>query len=188
MSRKNKQSFFWGIRHMAIARKITLLYSGIFTFSILVISFFMTINITGIQQHIIRRELTITISNIDAYLQQGKSLNNDALRDLLDNKYVEVNVYSKKENAYYFSHFGEEPLLMQLRETNFPPSEGIFAKKDDFYDQDQQTLAQDEFKISVQKEKVENCTEYILENNNRQQIMLISTVIPTQGGQYQVEA
>lgn len=188
MSRKNKQSFFWGLRHMAIARKITLLYSGIFTFSLLVISFFMTINITGIQQHIIRRELTLTISNIDAYLQQGKSLNNEALRDLLDNKYVEVNVYSKKENAYYFSHFGEEPLQMQLRETNFPPPEGIFADKDDFYDQGQKALAKDGFKISVQKEKVENCTEYILENNSQQQIMLISTIIPTQKGEYRVEA
>ncbi len=173
---------------MAIARKITLLYSGIFTFSLFIISLFMTLNITGIQQHIIRRELTITISNIDAYLKQGKTLSNEALRDLLDNKYVEVNVYSKEDESYHYSHFGEEPLQMQLREPSLPPPDGTISNKDGLPKDGHQSLMEDGFKISAQKEKMENYTEYILENSNRQQIMMISTVIPANGDHYRVEA
>ena len=173
---------------MAIARKITLLYSGIFTCSLLIISFFMTLNITAIQQHVIRKELTLTISNIETYLQQGRMLSNEVLRDLLDNKYVEVNVYSKEEDAYYYSHFGEEPLMIQLREVKLPPPDGVLEKKDALPGEDHQPLAEDGFKISVQKDSMENCTEYILENSNRQQIMLISTVIPVNGDLYRVEA
>lgn len=187
MSKKNKGWVFGSFRHMAIARKITLLYSGIFTFSLFIISLFMTLNITGIQQHIIRRELTLTISNIDAYLKQGKTLSNEALRDLLDNKYVEVNVYSKEEQLYYYSHFGEEPLLIQLREAKLAPPDDALEKKDDLSQKDH-PLVEDGFKISMQKEKMENCTEYILENSNSQQIMLISTVIPANSDYYRVEA
>lgn len=189
MSKKNKSLLFGGIQHMAIARKITLLYGGIFSVSLLIISLFMTLNITAIQQHTIRRELSATISNIEDYLRQGKRLSNDALQGLLDNKYVEVSVYSQEEKIYYYSHFGEGPFLLQPGELNLQGPNGYFGKEDKMTKESQQAFEENGFKISVQKEGAENCTEYILENNKRQQLMLISTIIPTKNNSfYRVEA
>mgnify|MGYP000973830471 CR=1 FL=1 len=187
MSKKNKRSFLYGFRHMAIARKITLLYSGIFSISLLVISLFMTLNITAIQQHIIRRELTLTISNIEAYLRDGKVLSNIALRKLLDNKYVEVNVYSKEEQEYYFSHFGDGPLLVQLRQRSLAVLEEIDGP-DPLTEGYADASKGDGFFISEQKNNMENCTEYILENGSRQQMMLLSTTIQGKDRLYRVEA
>ncbi|MDD3394941.1 MAG: ATP-binding protein [Anaerotignum sp.] len=187
MSKKNKKSVFYGICHMTIARKITLMYGGIFSFSLLIISLFITFNISAVQQHIIRRELTFTISNIEEYVRQGKKLSDEALQEFLDNKYVEVSVYAQKEQVYYNSHFGEVPLLKQLEDVNFPAPDEDFGKEDELEEKRQRTFAEDGFKISVQKDGAPNCTEYILENSSNQQIMLISTVIPTKDEFYHVE-
>ena len=187
MSKKNKSCYFCDFRHMAIARKITLLYSGIFSFSLFVISLFMTLNITAIQQHIIRRELTLTISNIETYLKEGKELSNGALRNLLDNKYVEVNLYSEDEQEYYFSHFGEGPLLVQLRQASIAVLDGVPAQGPVSQGREEDS-EEDGFRISEQKNNMENCTEYILENGNRQQMMLISSMVSGNDRLYRVEA
>ena len=55
MSRKNN-SRFCGIRHMAIAKRITLLYGGIFSLSLLFISGFILMHISGLQQSEMRRQ------------------------------------------------------------------------------------------------------------------------------------
>ena len=60
MSRKNKE-WLKGIQHMAIAKRITLLYGGIFSLSLLFISGFMMLNISGLQQSEMRRELQETM-------------------------------------------------------------------------------------------------------------------------------
>lgn len=172
---------------MAIARKITLLYGGIFSFSLLIISLFMILNITAIQQQTIRRELTATISNIENYLRQGNSLSNDALQGLLDNKYVEVSIYSQEEKVYYYSHFGEGPFFTQSNEFNLQGSNVYFVKEEELAAQKQRAFAEKGFKINVQKEDPENCTEYILENSKRQQLMLISTVMPSKKSFYRVD-
>lgn len=188
MSRNKKTSLFGGIRHMEIAKKITLLYGGIFSFSLLIISLFMTLNIAAIQQHNIRRELTYTISNIESYLRQGKTLSNTTLRNLLENKYVEVCVYSQEENAYYFSHFGVGPSLIQSSEFNLQGYDGNLVKEDELSEEREQALEEGGFKISVQRESVGNGTEYILVNNNNQQLMLISKPVVTENGVYRIEA
>ena len=54
MSRKNKE-WLKGIQHMAIAKRITLLYGGIFSLSLLFISGFVMLNISGLQQSEMRR-------------------------------------------------------------------------------------------------------------------------------------
>ncbi|WP_313529539.1 sensor histidine kinase [Anaerotignum sp.] len=188
MSKKNKRTIFGGIRHMAIAKKITLLYGGIFSFSLFIISLFMTLNITAIQQHNIRRELTYTISNIDVYVKQGKQLSNEALRGLLDNKYVEVCVYDQEDDCFYYSHFGEGPSLIQSQEFNLQSYDGHLVKGDELTEKRKKAFEEDGFKISVQKESAGNSTEYILENSKNQQLMLISSTIPTKEGIYRVEA
>lgn len=188
MSKKTKKGVFGGMRHMAIAKKITLLYGGIFSFSLLIISLFMTLNITVIQQHNIRRELTYTISNIEGFIREGKELNSENLRGLLENKYVEVCVYAQKDNVYYFSHFGEGPSLIQSPEFNLQGHNGDLVKIDEPSKERKRSFETDGFKITVQKETGGNSTEYILENGKNQQLMLISSSIPTEDGLYRIEA
>ena len=189
MSKKNKKTIFGSFRHMSIARKITLMYGGIFSFSLFIISLFMTLNITAIQQHTIRRELTATISNIEAYLTQGGKLSNDALQDLLDNKYVEVSVFSEGEGGYYYSHFGGAGTFpSQPSDSNLQGLDEHFWEEDELTEERLRAFAKDGFKISIQKEGEGNCTEYILENSKRQQLMVISAVVSTDSGLYRVEA
>ena len=66
MSRKNKE-WLKGIQHMAIAKRITLLYGGIFSLSLLFISGFMMLNISGLQQSEMRRELQETMTQVQAF-------------------------------------------------------------------------------------------------------------------------
>lgn len=177
---------------MAIARKITLLYGGIFSFSLLVISLFMTLNIAAIQQHSTRRELTRTIDNIEAYLRRGGQLSDEKLQELLDNKYVEVSVYCYGENKLYYSHLGEVPSFIQSPDDEIPnPSpleiENIGAVP--FYELEEQDLAAEGFRINVQKQQsAGNGIEYILENEKNQQFMLVSAGMNGENGPYRVEA
>ena len=46
MSKMNKHSFFGKFQNLAIATRITLLYGGIFSLSLLVLSGFFFVNIT----------------------------------------------------------------------------------------------------------------------------------------------
>ena len=53
MSKKSK-SFF---SHFTIAHKITMMYGGIFSLSLLIISFFVLVNVTVIEQNNIKAEM-----------------------------------------------------------------------------------------------------------------------------------
>ena len=97
MSRKNKE-WLKGIQHMAIAKRITLLYGGIFSLSLLFISGFMMLNISGLQQSEMRRELQETMTQVQEFLQTNTELSDESLRELLGDKYVEVSIYSSEAN------------------------------------------------------------------------------------------
>ena len=104
MSKRSDAGLFGGIRHMAIAKKITLMYGGIFSISLLFISIFMALNISSLQQGNMRRELTRTVDNIQNYLDSGGVLNDETLAGLLENKYVEVSIHSLKDGKSYNSY------------------------------------------------------------------------------------
>ena len=101
MSRKNKE-WLKGIQHMAIAKRITLLYGGIFSLSLLFISGFMMLNISGLQQSEMRRELQETMTQVQEFLQTNTELSDESLRELLGDKYVEVSIYSSEANLQQF--------------------------------------------------------------------------------------
>ena len=121
MSKMNKHSFFGKFQNLAIATRITLLYGGIFSLSLLVLSGFFFVNITILEQNNVRKQLEATTTNIEQFLNEGGELTNEALQDLLDNKYVEVSVFSYSENADFNSHVGEFPRFIQ--KNHYPPSE-----------------------------------------------------------------
>ncbi len=115
MSKRSDAGLFGGIRHMAIAKKITLMYGGIFSISLLFISIFMALNISSLQQGNMRRELTRTVDNIQNYLDSGGVLNDETLAGLLENKYVEVSIHSLKDGKSYNSYVWEMPAFIMGR-------------------------------------------------------------------------
>lgn len=110
MSRKNKE-WLKGIQHMAIAKRITLLYGGIFSLSLLFISGFMMLNISGLQQSEMRRELQETMTQVQEFLQTNTDLSDESLRELLGDKYVEISIYSSEANETYNNFVGEMPAV-----------------------------------------------------------------------------
>ena len=113
MSKTNKKSLFGRFQNLAIAKRITLIYGGIFSFSLLLLSGFFFVNTTILEQNSVRKQLETTIVNIEQFLDNGGTLTNESLKDLLDNKYVEVSVFSYSENEGFNSHVGEIPAFIK---------------------------------------------------------------------------
>ncbi len=109
MSRTNKDGLMGSFKHLTIAKRITLLYGGIFSLSLLFISIFMLLNISGLQQAGLRGELQETVANVQEYLESGRELSDQALTEFLNEKYVEVSVFSYGENQTYNNYTGETP-------------------------------------------------------------------------------
>lgn len=189
MSKRNEAGLFGGIRHMAVAKKITLLYGGIFSISLLFISVFMALNISGLQQANMRRELARTLSNIQGYLDGGGALSDEALAGLLDNKYVEVSIYSRKDGKRYNSYVWEMPVFLLERpelglEPMPPEGRGL---PEDMAGLQEKDLRESGFQIHVKKEGGSGVTEYILQNEEEQQFMLLSNIYHAQDNSYRIE-
>lgn len=190
MSKTNKDGLVGSIQHMAIAKRITLLYSSIFSLSLLFISVFMAFNISGLQQAEMRRQLLDTVSNIQIYLESGEKLSDEALRELLHDKYVEVSVFSFAENEIYNSYTGEAPPFIlrpkmeepreQNKENEDFSKEPPLLKENDLY--------QKGYQINMSRENKGGSMEYILENETDQQFMLITNHFHTEQGIYRIQA
>ena len=87
MSKTNKKSLFGRFQNLAIAKRITLIYGGIFSFSLLLLSGFFFVNTTILEQNSVRKQLETTIVNIERFLDNGGTLTDESLKNLLDNKY-----------------------------------------------------------------------------------------------------
>lgn len=187
MSKRNEKGLLGGFRHMAIAKKITLLYGGIFSVSLLFISIFMALNISGLQQANMRRELTRTVANIQNYLAGGGLLNDEALAGLLENKYVEVSIHSLKDGKSYNSYVWEMPAFIMGRpEMEPPPPDGEEADEN-MYGLQEKDLRKKGFQIHMKKESGGGTTEYILQNEMEQQFMLISSIYEVEDNIYRIQ-
>lgn len=190
MSRTNKEGLVGSIRHMAIAKRITLLYSSIFSLSLLFISVFMAFNISGLQQAEMRRQLQDTVSNVQNYLQSGEELSGEALKELLHDKYVDVSVFSYAENQMYNSYTGEAPPFIFRPEKEKPREEN----QDDIdFSQEPPLLKENDlflkgYQINLSRENKGGSMEYILENDTDQQFMLMTNHLQTAQGHYRIQA
>ena len=71
MSKTNKKSLFGRFQNLAIAKRITLIYGGIFSFSLLLLSGFFFVNTTILEQNSGGLPLsTLSVSWIVAVLSQ----------------------------------------------------------------------------------------------------------------------
>ncbi len=189
MSKKNKKGLFGGFHHIAIAKKITLLYGGIFTVSLLFLSFFMILNISSMQQSTMRRELQSSMAEVQQYLDSGKQLSDEVLSKMLEDIYVETSVFSYEENKMYHSvpedippfifhpeiELKKEPKWILEDEVIKPPylREAELHKKG--------------FEINVKRENKSGNVEYVLENDMEQKFMLISSHYQTENGLYRIQ-
>ena len=186
MSRKNKE-WLKGIQHMAIAKRITLLYGGIFSLSLLFISGFMMLNISGLQQSEMRRELQETMTQVQEFLQTNTELSDESLRELLEDKYVEVSIYSSEANETYNNFVGEMPPFL-FRPEGEPPSR---QKPQNGADTPpvigENELYREGYQINGRRENKSGNVEYILENSTDQQFMLLTNHFETDTDAYRIQ-
>lgn len=191
MSRTNKDGLVGSLQHLAIAKRITLLYGGIFSLSLLFISIFMLLNISSLQQAGMRGELQETVANVQEYLESGRELSDQALTEFLNEKYVEVSVFSYGENQTYNNYMGETPPFILRPEERSP------MERDDLEGMDfsaelpalkEHDLYQKGYQIHVQRKNKSGSTEYILENSVDQQFMLLTKHYHTANGFYRIQA
>ena len=190
MSKTNKKSLFGRFQNLAIAKRITLMYGGIFSFSLLLLSGYFFVNTTILEQNSVRKQLETTIVNIEQFLDNGGTLTNESLKDLLDNKYVEVSVFSYSENEGFNSHVGEIPAFIkqppQLTNENNGENSVLsgLLNKDEVIEE----LSKTEYHIRSLKELGVNRQEFILEGPGEQKFMLLSTQYKKDGDKYQIQA
>ena len=186
---KKKNKLFSGFHHLAIAKRITLLYGGIFTLSLLFLSGFMILNISSMQQSTMRRELISSMELVQQYLDDGKMLSNEGLSGLQKDSYVEISVFSYKENKMYNSVPGNTPpfiLHPHAGEQRDPEWDWNKEEPDPPYLREKE-LKNTGFEINVQRENKSGNLEYILENEADQQFMLLSTHYRTESGMYRIQ-
>lgn len=188
MSKKNK--LFSGFHHLAIAKRITLLYGGIFTLSLLFLSFFMLLNISSMQQSTMRKELVGAMEEVQQHLDSGKILSNEVLFALLEDSYVEVSVFSYDENMMYNSIPGDMPPFIFHPDGNEQRNYGFMGKKEvpELPYLQEKELKDTGFEIRVHRESQGGNLEYILENKTEQQFMLLSTHYQTGDHMYRIQA
>ncbi len=97
MSKRSKAFF----SSLTITHKITMMYGGIFSLSLLIISFFVLLNVNVIEQNNAREEIVKIVQNINDYVEKNGALSQQSLDSILKNKYVEVNVIDIKNHKVY---------------------------------------------------------------------------------------
>ena len=202
MSKTNKKTLFGRFQNLAITKRITILYGGIFSLSLMLISIFFFINITILEQNNVRQQLESTIKNIQEFLDKGGKLTDGVLEELLDNKYVEVSVFCLDENKGYNSHVGEIPSFIQnptgiLEEGMQPPNviDALLGRNEaestptsvEERTVPEEKEDQKDFHIRSIRETGKNYQEFILDSSNGQQFMLINTSYKANNELYRIQ-
>lgn len=189
--KNEKQNVLSGFKHMSIAKKITCLYGGIFSLSLLFISLFLTLNISIIQQHNIRQELTDTLNDISVWLLQDEPLTQEKLNELLGTRYVDVNVYSENDDTTYCTYNGDSPAMFGSPKVSVEDRDSVHVQDsgfDSLLNPKDEMKEGAEFLVAAQKNGAENTKEYILSNRAKQQFMLITKKVFTETNVYTLEA
>lgn len=183
-------------QHMAIAKRITLLYGGIFSATLLFLSVLLTLNMSTLHQSTLRRELADTAKEVQALLKKQELISDESLEELLKHRYVDATVFSYRENKLYSSNIRPLPLFI------LPPEIRPNAKKDTFYAMEEQEafekkesylherekkLRQNGYQINIRRESRNGQLEYLLENEKKQRFMLLTDYVQTETDFYRVQ-
>ena len=185
MSKRSKAFF----SSMTIARKITILYGGIFSLSLLAISFFVLLNVTAIEQSNVKEELIKTVENIDDYIQQGNALSEEALETLLENKYVEVSIIDGKNHKVYKNSVGEVPSFIRQPQ---PAPEQNMDKQSWQWEIDLSSRPEDlekkGFKVNMERIFNVDNKEYFITSRDGSEFVMIEKKIYSDDNHYLVQA
>ncbi len=96
-------------KNTKIAKKITILYGGIFSLTIIVISVIIMGNAVLVRESSVRQEVIQSVDNIQKAIESGSEITDEALEGLLQNKYVEFMIVNMKTGDYYKSAIGGLP-------------------------------------------------------------------------------
>lgn len=188
MSKKNEKGIFFGIRDMAIAKRITLLYGGIFSVTVVFLSVLLMLNISSLQQTEMRRDLIEVVEDIQLYLDSGEKLSDEVLRLLLDdkNKYAEVSVFSYAENKMYNNYMGEVPPFI-LHPNRMQPKELERPEEMMHAMPSEENLMKEGYRIDVKREYKSGNKEYILQNEFGEHFMLLFNHYKTGDDLYRIQ-
>lgn len=180
MSKKSK-SFF---SRFTIAHKITMMYGGIFSLSLLIISFFVLVNVTVIEQNNIKEEMKKTVENIDDYIKNGGELSQETLEALLENKYIEVNVVDVKNHKVYKNSVGKLPSFVRQIQSQ-PPPHGFLEEERNNRSEE---LEKKGFKVDIAKEFNMDDKAYFISGRDGKEFVLLEKEINFEENCYLVQA
>lgn len=149
---------------MAIAKKITMMYGGIFSLSLLVVSFLIIFNAAILNQNSMKQEILKSIEDIEEYLYENGSIEEETLASLMENKYVEVVVVNFKDKKSVKSTFGPPPPFIE----NFKQKSNNNTKV---------------------REKVfdEDGKDYMIEGDTGKEFMIVEKRVNTENGEYMIQ-
>lgn len=98
MSKKMKIKLLKKWNKITIAKRITILYGAIFSFAIIVISILIFKNASSFNQSLVKEEFLKTYNNIEDYIKENGTINDNDIQELLSNKYVEVQIINMDTN------------------------------------------------------------------------------------------
>lgn len=179
MSRKNSGIF----SSLTIAHKTTMMYGGIFSLSLLIISFFVLINVTTIEQNNMKAEVIKIVQNIDDYIENNGTLTQEELETLLKNKYVDVNVIDMKNHKVYKNFSGEFPPFVRKMPLQHSPDQS------EDWESRPKEWEQKGFKVSVTKVPHVGDREYfITDKEDGKEFVLVEKEIRFGENYYLVQA
>ncbi len=195
-NKEQRKDWTYHFQHMAIAKKITLMYGGIFSVTLIFLSILLTVNMSTLQQNTMRRELIDTTKEIQFLLENEQTFNNETLTELLRHRYVDATVFSYKENKLYSSNTRSLPPFIlppeinpNARKDSFPMMEEqeAFEKNETYLHAREKKLRQNGYQINIRRESRNGQVEYLLENEKNQQFMLITDHMQTESDFYRIQ-
>ena len=126
MSKTKYKKPLHGFFFITITKKIALIYGGLFSLSLMLLSSLLLFNISTIQESSLKRELSQTVNILENYVVSGNQLSNSALEGLQTNQLVEISIIDFTANEIYAT-YGDETaqvyeILLHLPEYNSPLS------------------------------------------------------------------
>lgn len=182
MSKKSKTFF----SSLTIAHKTTMMYGGIFSLSLLVISFFVLLNVNVIEQNNVREEIVKIVQDIDDYIESNGVFSQEALNSILKNKYVEVNVIDEKNHTVYKNSTGEVPPFIRQIPSQ-PSPEQMEEWKNPQYSRPKE-WEQKGFKVSTAKGFHIGGRQYFITGRDGKEFVLVEKEIKFQENNYLVQA
>ena len=182
MSKRSKTFF----SSLTIAHKTTMMYGGIFSLSLLVISFFVLLNVNVIEQNNVREEIVKIVQNIDDYIESNGTFSQQVLDSIVKNKYVEVNVIDVKNHTVYKNSMGEAPPFIKQIPSQ-PSPEQMEEWEAPQYSRPKE-WEQKGFKVSTAKGFHIGGRQYFITGRDGKEFVLVEKEIKFQENNYLVQA